>query len=111
MEINLSGTKTADDAWKCNVYLRTKYHYDSKLSGVNRNLPLGPWLLAKEPLDSHFFTVTAKDEVESVLYRAQLATLNPSCDPQSFIPGLDADDLPRSQEVKFSPNVVRLDVS
>lgn len=47
--------------------------------------------------------------MEKTLFWAQLATLNPGSDYELYTPGKNASTA-RSFEVKFSPNVVRLDI-
>lgn len=56
-----------------------------------------------------FATVISKDHVASVLTLAQLATLNPSSPWEKYLPG--KPDPGDTMQVKFSPNVVRLDIS
>lgn len=66
------------------------------------------WVL-QEPENFPFATVSSKGQVASVLQLAQLATLNPSSPYEKYLPGkADPGD---SMQVKFSPNVVRLDIS
>lgn len=57
-----------------------------------------------------FKTVRDKDELERVLHWAQIATLNPGKNHLQYV-SADELGLAESLEVKFSPNVVRLDVS
>ena len=59
--------------------------------------------------DFPFFTTTSKDEVPRALYLAQLATLNPSAAYENYMPGKGNPGA--KLQVKFSPNVVRLDIS
>ena len=77
-------------------------------SGVTRNRPLGPWV-EQHPENFAFATVYTKAEVQEVLYWAQLAILNPSIPFELYMPGRNANTTTKMQ-VKFSPNVVRLDV-
>ena len=57
-----------------------------------------------------FKTVRDKDELERVLHWAQIATLNPGKNHLQYV-SADELGLAESLQVKFSPNVVRLDVS
>ena len=80
----------------------------TKLEGVTRGRPLGPWSL-QDSEEFHFATLTSKDDVEHVLYLAQLATLNPGKPWEKYLPGNPKPS--KEHQVKFSPNVVRLDIS
>lgn len=119
LEINLVEKKT----WSCGVTLSKKYCYEGKLGNLGglglsgksaartqaatRDRPFGPWLL-QDTEDFHFATITSKDDVPRVLHLAQLATLNPGTAPENYLPGSPVSE---SQQVKFSPNVIRLDIS
>lgn len=78
---------------------------------------LGPWVERSIAEDIHFKDIFDKDEVEDVLVRAQKAILNPSQDWKRFLPGsnfspvVDDDRGKDDFEVKFSPNIVRMNVS
>ena len=114
LEINLVESENPEDVWKCEVYLHTKYMYDGvkgkgKGDAATRTRPLGSWEQLKDPTDLLFATLTSKVDVPEVLELAQLATLNPQMDSQRFFP--DAKCPTKSNYVKFSPNVVRLDIS
>ena len=64
--------------------------------------------------DFHFFTTTSKEDVPQALYLAQLATLNPSASYETYMPkrnGPGQCDAGDKHQVKFSPNVIRLDIS
>lgn len=77
-------------------------------SGATRNRPLGPWV-EQHAENFAFATVYTKAEVQEVLYWAQLAILNPSMPFELYVPGKNSNTTAKMQ-VKFSPNVVRLDV-
>ena len=121
LEINLSESNNVLEPWICKVSLQRKYIYEGslgtgrllgknaiKLEGVTRGRPLGPWGL-QDSEEIHFATLTSKDEVEHVLYLAQLATLNPGKSWEKYLPGNPKPS--EENQVKFSPNVVRLDIS
>lgn len=122
LEINLTESTGSDECeWTCSVSLYKKYNYEGnlgtgrvmgktafKFEGATRTRPLGPWTM-QDSEDFHFATVTSKNEVEHVLYLAQLATLNPGSPYERYLPG---NPKPKDErQVKFSPNVVRLDIS
>ena len=111
MEINLTENPDADGQWTCRIFLYKKYSFEGnqKNIGATRARPLGPWML-QDSEEQHFATTYERDAVQDILYWAQLAILNPSRDYKAFRPGKNAQT-PRTMEVKFSPNVVRLDVS
>lgn len=110
LEINLSESE-ADEPWKCVVYLSYRYIFDptKAFKKVDR---LGPWARPEnKPTENELFcTVTDRDRLEETIRWAQFATLNPSQNPEDYVPGRNAGT-PRTNQVKFSPNVVRLDIS
>ena len=120
LEINLTESSTSD--WSCSVSLCKKYMYEGNLGirntqargfarseGATRDRPLGPWM-AQDVEDIHFASVTSKDDVASVLQLAQLATLNPGTAPEVYMPN-QRHVVNHTIQVKFSPNVIRLDIS
>ncbi|KAJ5216073.1 uncharacterized protein N7498_002480 [Penicillium cinerascens] len=112
MEINLSECEPGE-SWKCSVFLSRRYWYDQnkKLrASLKKSEPLGPWLPVGGQDDELFVTLTDQSKVQDTIWWAQLAILNPGSDSQQYVPGKNAIT-PQSFEVKFSPNVVRLDIS
>ncbi|KAI2402087.1 hypothetical protein LOZ67_000843 [Ophidiomyces ophidiicola] len=105
LEINLS---ESDNPWICRVLLMKRYLYVPKGRPTSKN-PLGPWI-EQELEEILFDTLTDKSMLEKVLKWAQIATLNPARSPKDFGPDNDNDTYTFTQ-VKFSPNVVRLDIS
>lgn len=120
-EINLA--QDASHTWRCKVTIHKKYMYmgqlgTSKASGKNvakfegatRARPLGPWM-PQESDDYEFATITSASEVPNVLFLAQLAVLNPRdrYEEYAYVPGKARST--QEPQVKFSPNVVRLDIS
>ena len=111
MEINLSESEPGQP-WTCRVYLSRKYMFDGsqKITKIpRRSNPLGPWI-EQDQEDELFTTITEKGDVQEAIKWAQLAVLNPSHPPSDYIPGQNAAT-GLHQQVKFSPNVVRLDIS
>ncbi|EEP76383.1 predicted protein [Uncinocarpus reesii 1704] len=106
LEINLS---ESDTPWTCRVLLMKKYMYCSKKMLPTSKSPFGPWV-EQEPEEFLFDTLTEKSMLEAVIKWAQLATLNPGRPYKEFMRGENSDTEPYTQ-VKFSPNVVRLDIS
>ncbi|KAI9762445.1 MAG: hypothetical protein M4579_000421 [Chaenotheca gracillima] len=122
MEINLAGTSRPDAVWNCTISLRQSFTYNpptksprasSKRGGYagldHKGRPFGHFV--PQDLKDTFFAFTRdKNEVEHLIERAQHATLSPSVDPEIFKPenrGL----VPQEFDVKFSPNVVRLEIT
>ena len=110
------------DLWICHVSLHKKYVYEGsqgRLStirgpvrtneGATRARPLGPWI-AQDAEDTPFATTTDKDQVAELLEWAQTATLNPGSSPDLYQPCSPNFNGDRTNQVKFSPNVVRLDI-
>ena len=118
LEINL--TETTGQQWSCDIFLHKKYVYQgslgstrppgrstAKIEGATKSRPLGPWV-EQDSEDLHFASLTNKDRMVDALERAQLAILNPGSPYEKYKPG---SLLQREHQVKFSPNVVRLDIS
>ncbi|KAI4256668.1 MAG: hypothetical protein LQ352_001986 [Teloschistes flavicans] len=119
LEINLSTSDTASP-WRCTIYLQKHFFYEGapvlsssskhiKAQGATRARPLGPWQAQQIPDNILFFRTNNKADVPRALYLAQLATLNPAMDPAKFHPGKTCPD--ERIQVKFSPNVIRLDIT
>jgi hypothetical protein len=87
-----------------------KYVYDTSARNkrATTSKPLGPWI-DQDPEEILLTTITNKKQVPEALKWAQLATLNPGKAPAEFEFVEEADSDP--MEVKFSPNVIRLDIS
>ncbi|KAA8909675.1 P-loop containing nucleoside triphosphate hydrolase protein [Sphaerosporella brunnea] len=123
LEITLKEASNADQPWSCHVSLRFKKRYDSSKAGGN------PWEDQRTE-QVHFLDLTDKSQVEPALVRAQTAILNPSKNYSYFAsPDYRRDDvfgarsaerggatrMGRSNdtelEVKFSPNVVVMEIT
>lgn len=112
MEINLSESEPGQP-WKCVVFLSRRYRFapEKRIKNIpKRSEPLGPWQPDEGQEDEVFVTLTDKSLVQSTIFLAQLAILNPSTNSQDYVPGQNSDT-PFTRQVKFSPNVVRLDIS
>ena len=110
LEINLVENSETNSKWTCKITLITRYHHESELlERAMRTRPLGPWI-AQDRADKFVFaTLTSKAQVEDALYRAQLAILNIGNAHGDYKLGLT---LPQDNlKVKFSPNVIQLDIS
>jgi len=121
LEINLTEDTKSDGQWSCKVFLHKKYIYQgnlggtkslgkstSKGEGATKAKPLGPWANS-DGEDLPFAHITSKDDVVDALERAQLATLNPGSSYEKYKPGNALSN--RTHQVKFSPNIIRLDIS
>lgn len=99
------------------------FAYDPGLMKTSRssssNEYLGPWTPWNAE-ETPFKTVNRKDDLENVLYWAQKATLNPMVEPEKYITLCDTcnyrdeavkDIVTHTNAAKFSPNVVRVNVS
>lgn len=76
--------------------------------GATPGQPFGPWHLQGSE-DYSFALLTSQHQVAPTLKLAQLATLNPGSPYTKFLPG--RADSGNTMQVKFSPNVIRLDIS
>jgi GTPase SAR1 family protein len=110
MEINLSDS---DEPWKCSISLTNSHIFSTKqgFRKVTKAKPLGPWNPLSEPQDEPFMTIFSKDQVQDAIKRAQLAILNPTTNPAEYLPGSSINIENATTVVKFSPNVVRLDIT
>lgn len=106
LEINLS---ESDSAWSCRVLLMKRYMYLPKGRMPSSKNPLGPWV-EQEYEELIFDTLTDKSLLPDVLKRAQLATLNPGRSPKDYMRE-ENQEVDEDTQVKFSPNVVRLDIT
>lgn len=122
MEINLA---QASHEWRCKVTIHKKFMYMgnlgtstkvsgknvAKIEGATKARPLGPWM-SQEIEDHEFANITTASELPNVLYLAQLAVLNPRnrYEDHAYVPGMEMN-ITQEPQVKFSPNVVRLDIS
>lgn len=111
--------------WTCTVSLHQYYFFcnesqrkssETQRKSTNKQ-PYGPWKEKPDGLDiTHFTTIQEKDELENVLRWAQIALLNPTQDPKSFVPGTGAiaqkGIMPGEKyEADFSPNLVAIEIS
>ena len=115
MEIILRESEP-DQAWKCCISLVRGSLYDpqktlrSMLPRTEKTEYLGPWLRRNHLDEEEFITLTDKTQVQEAIWWAQLAILNPTSDSQEYVPGKNFGTA-TTMEVKFSPNIVRLDIS
>ena len=77
--------------------------------GATRARPLGPWTL-QDPEDIPFASTSDRDQVADLLEWAQIATLNPRSPHDAYMPESSKFTGERTHQVKFSPNVVRVDI-
>ncbi|KAM5443775.1 hypothetical protein MferCBS31731_001020 [Microsporum ferrugineum] len=112
LEINLSESESPDAPWTCRLLLMKRYMYDAsgRTQRATNTRPLGPWI-EQDPEELPFATLTNKAQLQEHLRWAQLATLNPGRSHTDFIPGEDQETDGTYTQVKFSPNVVRLDIT
>ncbi|KAI9672960.1 MAG: hypothetical protein M1817_003124 [Caeruleum heppii] len=125
LEINLTENTAPDAEWLCKVSLHKKFVYDPPRpdfaggyaakrraalpTRVSRARPFGHFV-EQEPVELFFTEIKDKAEVGNALKWAQLATLNPHQDHRIYVPGNNHHTEENIKE-KFSPNVVRLDIS
>ncbi|KAI4169747.1 MAG: hypothetical protein LQ343_005488 [Gyalolechia ehrenbergii] len=121
LEINLS-TCDPGSFWRCSIFIQKSYIYEGSQvlapvgrrgiprgEGATRARPLGPWLAQSFPESFLFYRTDKRAEIPEALHLAQLAILNPGTDHVKYIPGKANVD--ERIQVKFSPNVVRVDIS
>ncbi|KAI1744163.1 P-loop containing nucleoside triphosphate hydrolase protein [Xylaria scruposa] len=121
--INMCSSK--DSHWSCTVSLQQEYYYDPpanraiKQTDITKRKQFPPWEPKPAVETIIFKTIYENDPtvIGEILRWAQIATLNPSQDPQQFVPGLGnyAKETPlevakQSTEARFSPNTVCLEM-
>ncbi|KAI1755203.1 P-loop containing nucleoside triphosphate hydrolase protein [Xylaria castorea] len=114
-----------DSHWSCTVSLQQGYYYHPpanrtiKQTDVTKKKPFPPWEPKPATETVIFKTIYENDPIgiDEILRWAQIATLNPSQNPQQFVPGLGnyakentLEVAKRSTEARFSPNVVSLEM-
>ena len=97
-------SKASRTAGRSNIATINKYE------GATRARPLGPWIL-QDSEDFIFAQTSEKGDVANLLEWAQIATLNPSSSQEDYIPGSTTFKANPVCQLKFSPNVVRLEIS
>jgi GTPase SAR1 family protein len=112
LEVNLIGK---DGPWECRLFLVKEYDYiaDPKTSlKACRKRPMGPWSPRAQAQVQCFGATENREEVHDLVHRAQIAILNPTADLTGYVPGAGPrdDTVSKSLEVKFSPNIIRLDI-
>jgi GTPase SAR1 family protein len=112
LEVNLI---CKDGPWKCCIFLIKEYTYvtDSQVSHkASRKHPMGRWSPQAQAHVHPFGVTENREEVHDLIHRAQLATLNPRTDLTRYVPGAGSEGgkISQSLEVKFSPNIIRLDI-
>jgi hypothetical protein len=120
LEINLLRSDTPTEAWRCRLSLRIEKDYVLS-STPHHPQHLNPWAPSKHVQTHAFLEIHDKSHVENALERAQEAILNPSThwreyqeilkketSVQPFEEGREKER--KGLEVKFSPNVVCMEV-
>ncbi|KAL2354881.1 Dynamin family protein [Cryomyces antarcticus] len=115
LQINLAADDEPRAKWTCTVSLHKKYDFcnaEPSNTSAQKQSPFYPWIEKDFPSDFLFKIVHRKEELEEVLLRAQVATLNPGSHPGNYLScTINGTDDTSQLQVEFSPNVVRLDIS
>lgn len=118
MEFNLSESASE---WSCKVSIGLDFIYTGQLGSSKtgrspakgeaptKNRIFGPWV-KQNAEEVAFATINNVSEVPNVLFLAQLAVLNPGENPLKYAQALGKSRLAENYQVKFSPNVIRLDI-
>ncbi|KAF8420218.1 P-loop containing nucleoside triphosphate hydrolase protein [Tirmania nivea] len=111
LEINLSEPEDPTLTWQCKVSLRFNKKYSPASSGSRGTN--NPWV--DQSVEQHLFLeLSSKEEVEGALMTAQSAVLNPSKRWKDFAMKQElggSNPMMEDCEVKFSPNVVCLEIT
>ncbi|KAF2472329.1 P-loop containing nucleoside triphosphate hydrolase protein [Lindgomyces ingoldianus] len=117
MFIQLQSSAGAEAQWEAKVYIRKAYTYlipkiiNPRLREQARQERYYPWQQKFSPDEVLFAQTTNSDNLEVLIYRAQLAILNPTADLTRFVPGTAREILSDDRETEFSPNVVCVYIS
>ncbi|KAI9887718.1 MAG: hypothetical protein M1823_000467 [Watsoniomyces obsoletus] len=109
LEINLTEGTASMPEWACEIRLLRRYEYTPDISH-HPGSPFPHFRHLDLPGDEFFSRIYKKDELGEVLERAQTAALrtqNASTSTRSNAPSRQ----PTTDELKFSPNEVRLDIT
>ncbi|CAK4033830.1 Interferon-induced GTP-binding [Lecanosticta acicola] len=111
-QITTTASKEGQPDWSCKVVLHMKYMPNE--DAHNDGEPFDGWASMEKVMELPFAQVNAKEDLDLVLRKAQLAILNPETDPALF-KGLNAADVTRKQhealKFRFSPNVISLEIT
>jgi hypothetical protein len=99
---------TVPCGWTAHVTLRRGFIYDGKTGRGERRFP--GWHQIPEPQTVDFMSTTDPDKLESIIARAQLATVSPFVDHEEFM-GTSIAHLDTAHRCQFSPNVVCISIS
>lgn len=116
-------SSSKDSHWSCTVSLQQEYDYHPpanrliKQTDVTKRKPFPPWepKLATETVV--FKTIYENDPIgiDKILRWAQVAALNPSQNPEQFVPGegnyakeTSLEDAKQLTEARFSPTLCSL---
>jgi GTPase SAR1 family protein len=115
---NIKTFPSRDGTWSCTVSLHEYYSYSHDARrAITKAQPFPPWTDKPGGLEvKPFASISDKTKLEDVLRCAQVALLNPSQDPKSFVPGTGVNaskalDSGYKNEADFSPNIVAIEIS
>ena len=111
MFLKLSSNEQPGATWNARVYIRKLYdHQPASSPGRHKFFP---WV-ERDPQEIPFAATGSKQELEAVIYGAQVAVLNPRDEVAKYLPANYKDMSHKdtgSVQTKFSPNVVCIDIS
>ena len=102
-------TSATPGDWKCVVSLRRDFAHDP-MSVAQPGVQYPGWLTLATPQVVSFATLYSKVDLGPVLQAAQSAILNPQLDPHIFLGLSRQDQRVVDPAVKFSPNVITLEI-
>lgn len=101
-------TSANTGAWKCTVSLRRDFARDPT-ARASPSIAYDGWRPLATPEFDHFAAANTKQQLGAVLKAAQQAILNPHIDPQTFLTAAAQHHI-NYRSVKFSPNVITLEI-
>ncbi|KAG4437271.1 hypothetical protein IFR05_007248 [Cadophora sp. M221] len=100
------------DTWSCAISLQISYNFEAHKT-QKRGQIFPHWSENDEIVIVPFMEIEDKTELEQALRCAQTAILNPSQDPQNFLPTRFGTPRASTQvdEARFSPNVIAVSIA
>ncbi|KAF2176021.1 hypothetical protein K469DRAFT_682815 [Zopfia rhizophila CBS 207.26] len=112
MFIRLECSAEAETAWQAKVCLQKTYDFYGQHSQAGRDSKFFPWV-PNDSLspESDFAMTNNQADLETLIYQAQLAILNPGQNSMSYVPGSINEIVSDYCQIEFSPNTMCIYIS
>lgn len=108
--INLNSGSSPDAPWTCAVYIEEIFVYEAqgRQKKITKSNPLGPWKERTQTISKRIKVSNSREEVCKLISYAQDQLLHPlRAHHTNFDPDASYDE----PSERFSPNIIRLDIS